>query len=154
MVLVNEPPHDKTNKMVCAPSKDSDQPGHPPSLIRVFAVHMKDHWVLSYQLIERTGKTLIRLGGCPGWSESSLGAQTILFVLSRGGSNTSQKSLMRNHGRFGSTLFWKLLALQQDPLAPGLLYLLLSSDTLLVCSAGYTIDWCYLYLLGMLRRIF
>ena len=28
-----EPPHDKTNKMACAPSKDSDQPGHPPSLI-------------------------------------------------------------------------------------------------------------------------
>ena len=26
----NEPPHDKTNKMACAPSKDSDQPGHPP----------------------------------------------------------------------------------------------------------------------------
>ena len=23
----------------CAPSKDSYQPGHPPSLIRVFAVH-------------------------------------------------------------------------------------------------------------------
>ena len=33
-----EPPHDKTNKVVCAPSEDSDQPGHPPSLIRVFAV--------------------------------------------------------------------------------------------------------------------
>ena len=35
-----EPPHDKTNKMACAPSEDSDQPqpGHPPSLIRVFAV--------------------------------------------------------------------------------------------------------------------
>ena len=33
-----EPPHDKTNKMICAPSEDSDQPGHPPSLIRVFAV--------------------------------------------------------------------------------------------------------------------
>ena len=30
---------DKTNKTSCAPSKDSDQPGHPPSLIRVFAVH-------------------------------------------------------------------------------------------------------------------
>ena len=28
-----EPPHDKTNKMACAPSEDSDQPGHPPSLI-------------------------------------------------------------------------------------------------------------------------
>ena len=23
-----EPPHDKTNKMTCAPSEDSDQPGH------------------------------------------------------------------------------------------------------------------------------
>ena len=32
----------------CAPSKDSDQPGHPPSLIRVFAVRMKKTWVLSY----------------------------------------------------------------------------------------------------------
>ena len=27
-----EPPHDKTNKMICAPSEDSDQPGHLPSL--------------------------------------------------------------------------------------------------------------------------
>ena len=45
----NEPPHDKTNEMACAPSdktnemacapsEDSDQPGHLPSLIRVFAV--------------------------------------------------------------------------------------------------------------------
>ena len=33
-----EPPCDKTSKMVCVPSKDSDQPGHPPSLIRAFAV--------------------------------------------------------------------------------------------------------------------
>ena len=32
-----EPPHDKTNKMACAPSEDSDQPGHPLSLIRGFA---------------------------------------------------------------------------------------------------------------------
>ena len=34
----------------CAPSEDSDQPGHPPSLIRVFAVRMKKVWVLSYPL--------------------------------------------------------------------------------------------------------
>ena len=33
-----EPPHDKTNKMTFVPSEDSDQPGHPPGLIRVFAV--------------------------------------------------------------------------------------------------------------------
>ena len=34
----------------CAPSEDSDQPGHPPSLIRVFAVRMKIAWVLCYPL--------------------------------------------------------------------------------------------------------
>ena len=42
--------HDTTNKMTCAPSEGSDQPGHLPSLIRVFAVHMKKTWVLSYPL--------------------------------------------------------------------------------------------------------
>ena len=45
-----EPPPDKTNKMNCAPSEDTDQPGHLPSLIRVFAVRMKKAWVLSYPL--------------------------------------------------------------------------------------------------------
>ena len=34
----------------CAPSENSDQPGNPPSLIGVFAVHMKKAWVLSYPL--------------------------------------------------------------------------------------------------------
>ena len=34
----------------CAPSEDSDKPGHPPSLIRVFAVRMKKAWVLNYPL--------------------------------------------------------------------------------------------------------
>ena len=33
-----EPPHDKTNKVTFMPSEDSDQPGHLPSLIIVFAV--------------------------------------------------------------------------------------------------------------------
>ena len=79
-----EPPHDKTNKMVCAPSKDSDQPGHLPSLIRVFAVRMKKAWVLYYPLTAQ--QRLIRLGRCPGWSESSLGAHAILLILSWGGS--------------------------------------------------------------------
>ena len=49
-IIINELPRDKTNKMACAPSEDSDQPGHPHSLIRVFAVHMKKAWVLSYPL--------------------------------------------------------------------------------------------------------
>ena len=30
---IHEPPHDKTNKMAIAPSEDTDQPVHPPSLI-------------------------------------------------------------------------------------------------------------------------
>ena len=48
--LLNEPPHVKTSKMTCVPSEDSDQPGHPQSLIRVFAVHVKKHWTLNYLL--------------------------------------------------------------------------------------------------------
>ena len=34
----------------CAPSEDSDQPGHLPSLIWVFAVRMMKPWALSYPL--------------------------------------------------------------------------------------------------------
>ena len=55
----------------CAPNEDSDQPGHPPSLIRVFAVRS----------IGSEGPKLSSCG-CPGWSESSLGAHAILLVLS------------------------------------------------------------------------
>ena len=58
-----------------ATSEDSDQPGHPSSLIRVFAVHMKKAWVLSYPLSAQR-RLIIRLGGCPGWSEPSLGTHS------------------------------------------------------------------------------
>ena len=34
----NEPAHDLTYKIACAPSEDSDQPGHSPSLISDFVV--------------------------------------------------------------------------------------------------------------------
>ena len=44
--------------MACAPSEDSDQPG----LLKI----------------------LIRLGGCTGWSESSLGAHVIILVKAEG----------------------------------------------------------------------
>ena len=93
----SEPRHDKTNKMAVRPAKtqislgihpvwsesslstwrtlgslathwehseDSDQTGQNPRLFWVFA------------------KTLIRLSGCPGWSESSLGL-VILFLSCR-----------------------------------------------------------------------
>ena len=36
--LLQEPRHDKTNKMSVRPAKIQSQPGHPPSLISVFAV--------------------------------------------------------------------------------------------------------------------
>ena len=46
------------------------------------AVRMKKPWALR-------GKVLIRLGSCPDWSESSLGAQVILLVLSCCGSKST-----------------------------------------------------------------
>ena len=42
---------------------DSDQPGHPPSLISVFAVRMKKQCVVGYPLSAQ--RRLIRMGGCP-----------------------------------------------------------------------------------------
>ena len=52
-----EPEQDKTNKKIRAHGEDADQPGHPPSLIRVFAVRS----------VGSHGPkiSLIRLGGCP-----------------------------------------------------------------------------------------
>ena len=44
----------------------------PTKWHRVFAVCMKKAWVLSYPWAHR-------LGGCPGWSESSLGAQSFCW---------------------------------------------------------------------------
>ena len=38
------------NKIACVPSEGSDQPGHLPGLIRVFAVCMKKVWVMSYPI--------------------------------------------------------------------------------------------------------
>ena len=73
---MHEPRHYKTNKMSVRPawasaraSAQSDQ-----SL----------RWALNRQLrvhsfFLRTSKTLIRLGGCPGWSESSLGEQSFCW---------------------------------------------------------------------------
>ena len=77
-IWTNEPPHDKTYKMTYAPSEDSDQPGHLPSYIIVFAGCMKNHW--AFYLLSAQWR-LIRLGGCPGWSESSLGAHYFVGVV-------------------------------------------------------------------------
>ena len=61
----------------CAPNEDSDQPGHPPSPIKIFTVRMKKAWVLSYPLSAKR-----RLWS--DWSESSLGTHSFCwFVMSR-----------------------------------------------------------------------
>ena len=81
LIHIYEQQHDKTNKIIYAPSKDSDQPGHPPRLIRVFTLCSTGSQ--GPKVPSCRERRLIRLGGCPGWSESSLGAQGILvgFVM-------------------------------------------------------------------------
>ena len=74
VLIIFEPAHDKTYKMAWVPIEDSDQPGHLPSLIWVFAVHMKKAWVLSYRLSTQTGQMPL------------LSVHAILLVLSYAGS--------------------------------------------------------------------
>ena len=69
-----EPPYDKTNEMTFAPSEDSDQSDQS---LRCSHEEASGPW-LPLSALWR----LIWLGGCPGLSESSLGAQVILLVLS------------------------------------------------------------------------
>ena len=48
--FIFERAHEKSNKMACTPSEDSDQPRNPPSLITVFAVRMKKSLCLKHTL--------------------------------------------------------------------------------------------------------
>ena len=68
--------------MACAPSEDSDQPGHPLSLIS-FRCEPRTQC-----FFRQTAKTLIRPCGWRCRSESSLGVHVILLVLSCCGSFT------------------------------------------------------------------
>ena len=43
VVTEYESAYDKTYKMACALSEDSDQPGHPPSLISLLCPH-EESW--------------------------------------------------------------------------------------------------------------
>ena len=64
----------------CAPSEDSDQPGHPSSRISLRCV--LNGKLRTQGFFMRTAKTDQigrRLGGCPGWSESSLGTQSLYW---------------------------------------------------------------------------
>ena len=66
---IREPPHDKTNEMTCAQTDQS---------LRCPPEETTDPWLP----IVRTPKTLIRLGRCTSWSESSVGARHFVgFVM-------------------------------------------------------------------------
>ena len=71
--VLYEPPRDKTNKMACAPSEDSDQPGHKESL-----GSLATQWVHS----EDSDQT----GRMPRLIWVFAGRTVILLVLSWGGS--------------------------------------------------------------------
>ena len=68
----------------CASSEDSDQSGHPASLIRVFAIRMKKAWVLSYPLRHSEDSDQIRRMRRLIWVFA--GRTLILLVLSCRGS--------------------------------------------------------------------
>ena len=56
----NELEHDKTNKMTCAPNKDSDQHArHPPSLISLSCQH--EGMLMPWLPIKRAGR-VVRIG--------------------------------------------------------------------------------------------
>ena len=63
----------------CAPSEDSDQPGHPPSLIIVFAVRTKKALVFSYPLNAQRRLWSDWADTYAGWSESSLCAHSFCW---------------------------------------------------------------------------
>ena len=68
----------KPTKWHVCPAKTQISLGTRP----VFAVRMKKHWALNYPLSAQW--RLIRLGGCPGWSVSSLGTHhSVGFVVRR-----------------------------------------------------------------------
>ena len=66
----------KPTKWLCV-QRNSDQPGHLPSLISLRSA--LDGWLRTQAFFMWTAKTLIRLGGCPGWSESLLGTHSFCW---------------------------------------------------------------------------
>ena len=82
-VIISEPWHDKTSKMTCSPSEESDQPGRLPSLIRVITVcSMGSQGPSVYIQKVRTDQT----GRMPKLILSHPWAHIILLVLSCCGS--------------------------------------------------------------------
>ena len=71
--MTKGPPHDKTNKMTVRQAKTQISLG----IQSLRCPHEES--LGPYLPIERIANTLIRLGGCPSWSESALGAQSFCW---------------------------------------------------------------------------
>ena len=69
-----EPRHVKTNKVTVRPEHRADAQAD----LSLRCPH-EESWG-PWLPIKRTAKTLVRLGGCPGCSESSLGAQSLCWL--------------------------------------------------------------------------
>ena len=96
LVILNlfEPPHNKTNKMTVGPVKTQISLG--------WSV-WSEPWLWAWR----------KLGRCPGWSESSLGAHAILLVLSWGGSFVYNQILPE--GQFiWASMFWEYASWERD----------------------------------------
>ena len=52
------------NKNICPPREDSDKPWHPPSLIRVLTVHMKDNSNMTVLISWRVWSYLLMVLPC------------------------------------------------------------------------------------------
>ena len=72
LYITHEPQHEiSNNHVICASSKDSDQPVHTSSLIRAFAGRLNILWILSYWLnikwvskLKRRLHRLVRVTSC------------------------------------------------------------------------------------------
>ena len=83
-IWIFQPPYDKTNKWHVRPAKTQISLGIRPVLSESSLSAWRQLGSLATGWAQ--ANTLIRLGGCPGWSESSTGRTSILLVVSLGGS--------------------------------------------------------------------
>ena len=97
--------------MTCAPSEDSRQPVHPPVWSESW---LCAHWVA------KDPSFLHRTARYPSWSESTLGAKIILFVLSCGGSlmlntPTVEYTVWKWYQQYHTLGCWLMTALSDPP---------------------------------------
>ena len=105
-IITNESTHDKTHKMACAPTEDRSAWASAQADQSLRCPHEERLGPLL--LVERTAETLIRLRGCQGCSESSLGAHHFVgFVVSwLKCYETNQTTKWQSESRAQETINW------------------------------------------------